>query len=100
MQIFLTWNGSFCAHYLISSITGTPALTSRSLKNTDFEYVIELLDEACSIALEAKAKSGKKLVEFKATLENDADIKNKIVGLKSKVNEFSLKFPMPGFDDH
>lgn len=85
---------------LVSSITGTPALTSRSLKNKDFEYVVELLDEACSVALEAKAKSGKKLVDFKATLENDTDIKSKIGALKGKVNEFSLSFPMPGFDDH
>lgn len=84
----------------ISSIAGTPALTSRNFINKDFEYVIELLDEACSIALEAKAKSGKKLVDFKATLENDADIKSKLEGLKKKVNEFSLSFPMPGFDDH
>lgn len=62
--------------------------------------MVELLDEACSVALEAKAKSGKKLVDFKATLENDADIKSKIEGLQKKVNEFSLRFPMPGFDDH
>lgn len=85
---------------LISSITGTPALTSRSLKNKDFEYVVELLDEACTIALEAKGKSGKKLVDFKATLESDGDIKSKIGELKGKVNKFSLNFPMPGFDDH
>ncbi|XP_050687612.1 serine hydroxymethyltransferase, mitochondrial-like isoform X1 [Eriocheir sinensis] len=79
---------------------GTPALTSRSLKNKDFEYVVELLDEACTIALEAKGKSGKKLVDFKATLESDGDIKSKIGELKGKVNKFSLNFPMPGFDDH
>lgn len=80
--------------------TGTPALTSRNLKNKDFEYVVELLDEACSIALEAKAKSGKKLADFKVTAENDADIKGKIEALQAKVNKFSLSFPMPGFEDH
>ncbi|KAK7076962.1 Serine hydroxymethyltransferase 2 [Halocaridina rubra] len=79
---------------------GTPALTSRNFKNHDFDYVVELLDIACSIALEAAAKSGKKLVEFKATIANDPDISAKIRALQEKVNEYSLKFPMPGYDDH
>lgn len=79
---------------------GTPALTSRNFKNKDFEYVVELLDEACSIALEAKAKSGKKLADFKAYAQNDPDIKGKIEAMQAKVNKFALSFPMPGFEDH
>ncbi|XP_042203348.1 serine hydroxymethyltransferase, mitochondrial-like [Homarus americanus] len=79
---------------------GTPALTSRNFKNEEFEYVVELLDRACAIALEAKEKSGKKLADFKETLEKDAEIKAKVEALQAEVNEFSLKFPMPGFDDH
>lgn len=62
--------------------------------------MVELLDRACVIAHEAKAKSGKKLVDFKATLQNDADIKTKVETLQKEVNEFSLQFPMPGFEDH
>ena len=81
-------------------MTGTPALTSRNFKNKDFEYVVELLDEACSLALEVKAKSGKKLADFKATAANDADIQAKIKAMQAKVNKFSLSFPMPGFKDH
>lgn len=79
---------------------GTPALTSRNFKNEEFVYVVELLDQACSIALDAKKKSGKKLVDFKAAVDNDTEIKAKIEALQTKVNDFSLKFPMPGFDDH
>lgn len=79
---------------------GTPALTSRAFKNEDFEYVVELLDRACAMTLDAKAKSGKKLADFKATVAGDGEIKAKIEALQADVNEFSLKFPMPGFDDH
>lgn len=79
---------------------GTPALTSRNFMNQDFVYVVELLDKACAIALEATAKSGKKLADFKATLVNDPEISGKLKDLQKTVNEFSLKFPMPGFDDH
>lgn len=81
-------------------LAGTPALTSRNFKNKEFEYVVELLDRACVIAHEAKAKSGKKLSDFKASLQNDADVKAKIEALQKEVNEFSLQFPMPGFEDH
>ncbi|XP_045626472.1 LOW QUALITY PROTEIN: serine hydroxymethyltransferase, mitochondrial [Procambarus clarkii] len=79
---------------------GTPALTSRNFKNEEFKYVVELLDRACCIALDAKKKSGKKLSDFKAIIVNDVEIKTKIEALQAEVNEFSLKFPMPGFDDH
>lgn len=41
------------------SFTGAPALTSRGFKEQDFEKVIDLLDVAVNIALEAKSKSGK-----------------------------------------
>lgn len=79
---------------------GTPALTSRNFKNQDFEYVVELLDRACDLALEASAKSGKKIANFKATLVDDPEINAKVKALQAEVNKFSLKFPMPGFEDH
>lgn len=95
----LTWGHTNLLN-CFSILAGTPALTSRNFKNKDFEYVVELLDRACVIAHEAKAKSGKKLVDFKATLQNDADVKAKVDTLQKEVNEFSLQFPMPGFEDH
>ncbi|KAK4296748.1 hypothetical protein Pmani_017097 [Petrolisthes manimaculis] len=79
---------------------GTPALTSRNFINKDFEYVVELLDRACVVAHEAKAKSGKKLVDFKSVLNSDDEIKAKISALQKEVNDFALQFPMPGFEDH
>ncbi|XP_076032177.1 serine hydroxymethyltransferase, mitochondrial-like [Oratosquilla oratoria] len=79
---------------------GTPALTSRNLKNEDFVYVVELIDKACKIASEAKEKSGKKIADFKNLCESDPGIIARLDALRKEVNEFSLKFEMPGFDDH
>ena len=55
---------------------GTPALTTRGAKEKDMEIVAELLDTA---------------------LMNRAD-ETKLVDIKQKVKEFSLKFPVPGID--
>ena len=61
---------------------------------------MELLDKACNIAMDAKSKSGKKLTDFKNVLKNDSDFKNRMQALQKEVNDFALKYPMPGFDDH
>lgn len=73
---------------------GTPALTSRSFSESDFEQVGEFLHEACLIALSIQASSGKMLKDFVAAMENEP----KIVELKGRVEAFARSFPMPGFD--
>ncbi|XP_047493182.1 serine hydroxymethyltransferase, mitochondrial-like [Penaeus chinensis] len=79
---------------------GTPALTSRNFKNEEFEIVVDFLDRACNIAYEVIQKAGKKLPAFKATLESEPEFQEKVKALQAEVNEFALKYPMPGFDDH
>merc|ERR550534_2923845 len=77
---------------------GTPPLTSRNFKNNDFEVVAEYFDEAICIAQEAHKNSGPLLKEFKATLETP-EYKTRIENLKQKVENFAVKFDLPGFDD-
>ncbi|CAL4065901.1 unnamed protein product, partial [Meganyctiphanes norvegica] len=78
---------------------GTPALTSRNFKNADFEYVVELLDRACLIGTEVKAKAPTtKAADFKSTLQNDPEIQAKLKALQAEVNTFALNFPIPIFD--
>lgn len=38
--------------------------------------------------------------DFKDVLSSDPDIKQQLQELKNDVHNFSLKFPMPGFEDH
>merc|ERR1711879_1003226 len=73
---------------------GAPALTSRKFVEEDFEQVALFLAEALNIALKVQERSGPKLKDFVKYIESDADLK----ALKKKVEDFAIKFPMPGFD--
>jgi glycine hydroxymethyltransferase len=75
---------------------GTPALTTRGLKEGHFRQVADFLHEAVQIAskLQALPEAGKTLKEFEAVVEKSSDVKS----LKSKVQKFITQFPMPGFD--
>ena len=42
---------------------------------------------------------GPLLKDFKAKLQTDEGIKQKIATLKSQVENFALQFPMPGLDE-
>ncbi|KAJ3224842.1 Serine hydroxymethyltransferase 2 [Clydaea vesicula] len=73
---------------------GSPALTSRSMKEKDFVQVAEFLHQAAQLALRVQSTSGKMLKDFTAALEKDEEVKN----LRKEVEKFARSFPMPGFD--
>lgn len=73
---------------------GTPALTTRGLKEDHFRQVADFLHEAVEISLAIQATSGKKLKDFEDAVKGDA----KVAALKKKVQAFITQFPMPGFD--
>ena len=73
---------------------GTPALTTRGLKESDFRQVADFLHQAVQIALRLQETSGKLLKDFENALENSAEAKE----LKKSVQTFITQFPMPGFD--
>ena len=73
---------------------GTPALTTRTMVESDFEQIAVFLHEALEIAVKLQDKSGPKLKDFLPLLENNSEIED----LKKRVHEFASKFPMPGFD--
>ncbi|RWS10841.1 glycine/serine hydroxymethyltransferase-like protein [Dinothrombium tinctorium] len=79
---------------------GTPALTTRGLKEADIEQVAEFIDEGIGIALEAKkATSSTLFKDFVATLKSDA-FQLKLSDLRKRVENFASKFFMPGFEDY
>ncbi|XP_063901437.1 uncharacterized protein LOC135121060 [Zophobas morio] len=73
---------------------GTPALTSRGFKETDFVEVAEFLHRAVHLCLEIQVETGKALPCFLKALENNP----KLNALKTAVEAFASKFEMPGFD--
>mmetsp|Transcript_22530 Transcript_22530/g.24630 ORF Transcript_22530/g.24630 Transcript_22530/m.24630 type:complete len:471 (+) Transcript_22530:48-1460(+) len=73
---------------------GTPALTTRGLKEDHFRQVADFLHEAVQLAVALQATSGKTLKEFEVAVKASPEVK----ALKVKVQKFITQFPMPGFD--
>ncbi|KAJ2499378.1 Serine hydroxymethyltransferase, cytosolic, partial [Coemansia sp. RSA 2049] len=77
---------------------GTPAMTTRGLKESDFERVAEFVDRAVAIAVDvSKQVPSKKFADFKAALGDDVDAVPALGALRSEVVEFSRSFPAVGF---
>lgn len=84
---------------------GTPALTTRGLIEHDFDDVADFLDRGCRIALraqqiaEVKAEAASKpkvlLKDFKHVLETSDEVRNAIHQLRTEVEAFAARFPMP-----
>ena len=70
---------------------GTPALTTRGLREAEFETVAAFLDRAASLAHAVQARSGPKLVDFVKEMEGDAEVGK----LRDEVVAFARGFPMP-----
>ncbi|XP_067128389.1 serine hydroxymethyltransferase [Centruroides vittatus] len=77
---------------------GTPALTTRGLNESDIEQVVDFIDRGLNIAVEVKAASGPTLKEFKAKLEENK-FQEKLKVLREEVENFAMKFPLPGYED-
>ncbi|KAJ2834350.1 Serine hydroxymethyltransferase, cytosolic [Coemansia erecta] len=77
---------------------GTPAMTTRGLKETDFEVIAGFVNRAVGIAQQvSKNVSSKKFADFKATLGDDVTQVSGLESLKKEVTDFSLSFPAVGF---
>ncbi|GAB6023683.1 Serine hydroxymethyltransferase 2 [Chamberlinius hualienensis] len=74
---------------------GSAALTSRQLKENDFETVTGFLDKAIQIALEIQNTSGNSLENFKKTMKSDS-FQDKIRQLNKDVKNFVSSFPLAG----
>lgn len=77
---------------------GAPAMTSRNFKEKEFVRVVEYIDRAVEIALQAQSKS-RLLKEFRAVATSDPDIVSQISKLREEIHEFASSYPMPGSDD-
>jgi len=78
---------------------GTPALTTRGFKEDGFKQVVEMIDEAVSIAKGVQAKT-KKVKEFKEFLAKDEETVGKCEDLRRRVNALAAEYPMPGHEDY
>ena len=73
---------------------GAGAVTTRGMKEADMETITGFYEEVVKICLDVQAKSGKKLTDFLPALAASPEI----VALRTKVETFAKKWPMPGFE--
>jgi len=79
---------------------GAPALTSRNLKEADFEKVVDFIIEGVHLAIDIKNScEGTLLKEFKTKMASDATYQARLADLRDRVENFAETFPMPGYDD-
>ncbi|XP_045119272.1 serine hydroxymethyltransferase-like [Portunus trituberculatus] len=77
---------------------GTPALTTRGMKEGDMKTIVAFMDQAFQIAKSVQAKSGPKLVDFKRVLATD-EFQGQIMDLKGKIEAYAAQYPLPGRPD-
>ena len=79
---------------------GTPALTSRGLKEDDFAKVAHFFDRAVQIAMKLKnTEQGKKLKGFRELCAVGPSVDADLVQLRKEVSEFACSFPTVGFNE-
>ena len=71
---------------------GSPAMTTRGCKESDFVRIADMLCEAASIAVDIQEKFGRKMAEFALGLDNNERIK----ALKYQVESFASHLQFPG----
>jgi len=71
---------------------GSPAMTTRGCTTDDFKKVAGFLDRCCQIALKVQKEKGKKLKDFEADLDKNAEI----LALREEVHAFASAFGYPG----
>ena len=71
---------------------GTPALTTRGMKEEDMKVVADFLVKSVKISQDIQEKHGKKLVDLVKGLEESEELKK----LATEVRQFATQFSIPG----
>ena len=71
---------------------GTPALTTRGMTEEHMEIIADFLVRSVKMAKDIQEKSGKKLVDFVAGLNESEEVK----AMGEEVTAFAKKFSIPG----
>lgn len=79
---------------------GLPALTSREMMEKDIVQVADFIDQGFKLAIEIDQKAAShSLKDFNECLHTD-EFQAKIKALRENVENFAIKFPMPGNADY
>ncbi|CAG9824715.1 unnamed protein product [Phaedon cochleariae] len=77
---------------------GTPAITTRGLKEENIDDVVNFIDRALKLAKEISAASGPKLVDYKKEVHGEK-FSGQVAALRKEIEQYSENFPLPGYPD-
>ncbi|KAJ3294814.1 Serine hydroxymethyltransferase, cytosolic [Borealophlyctis nickersoniae] len=78
---------------------GSPAMTSRGLKEKDFAQIAEFIHRAVQMTQKINFEvKGTKLKDFKEAVGEDGSSFPQIAELKKEVTDFATQFPVVGFE--
>jgi len=76
---------------------GTPAMTTRGMKEIDMKEIAKYIDQITKVAQKVQSNlSSKKLDEFITYMDTNPDIQKEILKIKSDVENYASKFYIPG----
>jgi glycine hydroxymethyltransferase len=73
---------------------GTPAVTTRGMKEDDMDKIAEFLDRTIKVSIKLQEKSGKNLNDFIKALGSEDEIQK----IAKEVENFATQFGIPGFE--
>jgi len=73
---------------------GTPAMTTRGMKEEDMVILVEFFEKAINLCLKVQKKSGKKIQDFLTALDSD-EFKEEIAQHQADMREYVKQFPVP-----
>lgn len=73
---------------------GTPAMTTRGMKEEDMTILADYFDKAINLSLRIQEKAGKKLDDFVTAL-NSEEFREEILGYQFEIREYMKQFPVP-----
>ena len=77
---------------------GTPAMTTRGMKESDMELIAAIIQKATNLAVKIQAEEpnqSKKLVDFIKHMKSDT-YRDEIASIVNEVHSLSKSFPLPG----
>jgi glycine hydroxymethyltransferase len=76
---------------------GTPAMTTRGMKEIDMKEIAKYIDQITKVAQRVQSNlSSKKLDDFISYMDTNLDIQNEISNIKNDVERYASKFYIPG----
>ena len=78
---------------------GTPAMTTRGMKEIDMESIAALIDRVTKVAISIQITiESKKLVDFLVALDNNIQAIESLNNIRNDVEKLAKSFPLPGLN--